>query len=118
MVYQGSNETYDFRKLKTIGVFGNEIGSNIINMSVANDEQNQLLERINEFTSKTRSQNYASKKVKQNVLNSTRALLKGTEMVFTAFESGKFLKPEELKQRKKGTGLKILTPKQSFKDYQ
>ena len=30
-------------------------------------------------------------------------------MVFKVFESGIFLKPEELKQ---GTGLKILTPKQ------
>ena len=25
MVYKGSNETYDFRKFKTIRVFGNEI---------------------------------------------------------------------------------------------
>ena len=33
-------------------------------------------------------------------------------MVFKAFESEIFLKPEELKQSKKGTGLKILTPKQ------
>ena len=30
-------------------------------------------------------------------------------MVFKAYESGIFLKPEELK---KGTGLKVLTPKQ------
>ena len=40
------------------------------------------------------------------------ALLKGKDMVFKAFESGIFLKPEYLKQSKKGTGLKILTPKQ------
>ena len=33
-------------------------------------------------------------------------------MAFKAFESGMFLMPEELKQSKKGTGLKILTPKQ------
>ena len=42
-----------------------------------------------------------------DVLNSAKALLKGREMVFKAFESGIILKPEELK---KGTGLKILTP--------
>ena len=41
--------------------------------------------------------------------NSARALLKGREILFKAFETGIFLKPEELK---KGTGLKILTPKQ------
>ena len=38
--------------------------------------------------------------------------LKEDNMVFKAFESGIFLKPEELKQSKKGTGLKILAPKQ------
>ena len=37
------------------------------------------------------------------------ALLKRREMVFKAFESGIFLKPDELK---KGTGLKELTSKQ------
>ena len=68
--------------------------------------------RVNEFKSKTRSQNSGSKNVKKDVLNSARALLKGREMVFNAFESGVFLKPEELKQSKKGTGLKIFTPKQ------
>ena len=54
----------------------------------------------------------SEKKVKEDVLNSERALLKGREMVFKALESGIFLKPEELKQSKKGTGLKILTPEQ------
>ena len=38
MVYKGSNETYDFRKFKTIRVFVNEIRNNIINMSMANNE--------------------------------------------------------------------------------
>ena len=56
MVYKQSNESYDFRKFKTIRVFGNEIRNNIINMSIANDEQDQLLRRINEFKSKTRPQ--------------------------------------------------------------
>ena len=45
----------------------------------------------------------------QTILNSARAVLKGREMVFKAFESGMVLKPEELKE---GTGLKILTLKQ------
>ena len=98
MVYKGSNETYDFRKFKTICVTGNEIRNNIINMSMVNDEQDQLIRHINKFKSKTRPQNSESKKVKEDVLNGARALLKGREMVFKAFESGIFLKPEELKQ--------------------
>ena len=97
MVYEGSNKTYDFKKFKTIRVFGNGIRNNIINMSMANDEQNQLLEHIREFKSKTTPQNSESKKVKEDLLNSVRALLKGREMVFKAFKSGIFLKPEELK---------------------
>ena len=66
-------------------------------MSMANDRQDQFLRRINEFKSKTRPQNSESKKVKKDVLNSARALLKGREMVFKASESGIFLKREELK---------------------
>ena len=85
MVYKGSNETYDFRKFKTIHVFGNEIRINIIKMSMTNDGQDKLLRRINEFKSKTRGQNSESKKLKEDVLNSTRALLKGREMVFKAY---------------------------------
>ena len=109
MVYEGSNETYDFRKFKTIHVFGNEIRNSIINMNIANDEQNQLLEHIREIKNKRRPQNSQTKKVKDNVLNNARALLKGREIAFKEFEIGIFLKPEELG---KGTGLKILTPKQ------
>ena len=109
MVYKASNETYDFRKFKTIRVFGNEIRINIIDMSMANGEQDQLLRYINKLKSKTKPHNLESKIVKEDVLNSARALLNGREMVFTAFDSGIFLKPEELK---KGTGLKVLTPKQ------
>ena len=109
MVYKGSNETYNFRKFKTIRVFANEIRNNIINMSMADDEQDQLLRRINQFKSKTRLQNSESKKVKEDVLNSARALLR---MVFKAFQSGIVLRPEELKE---GAGLKVLTPKQMIK---
>ena len=39
MVYKASNETYDFRKLKSICVF----------LSMANDEQDQLLRYTNKL---------------------------------------------------------------------
>ena len=109
MVYKASNETYDFIKFKTIRVFANEIRTNIINMSMANDEQDQLLRYINKLKSKKKPRNSESKKLKEDVLNSAIALLKGREMVFKAFESRIFLKIEELR---KGKGLKILAPKQ------
>ena len=52
MIYKASNETYGFRKFKTIHVFGNEIKNNIIDISMANDEQDQLLRYINKLKSK------------------------------------------------------------------
>ena len=107
MVYERSNKTYDFRKFKTIGVFCNEIRNNIINMTMANDEQEQLSKHIREFKSKAKPHDSESKKIKEDVVNSAMALLKGREMVFKAFESGIFLKPEELK---KGTGLLTSKP--------
>ena len=109
MVYEGSNKTYDFRKFKTIRDFANEIRNNIIDMSMVNDEQDQLLRYINKLKSNTKPHNLESEKVKEDVLNSASALLKGREMVIKALGSRIFLKTEELK---KGTGLKVLAPKQ------
>ena len=99
IIYKTSNETYDFIKFKAIPVFGNEIRNNILDMSIANDEQDQLLRYINKLKSKTKLHNPESKKkVKEDISNSATALLKGKGMVFKAFESEIFLKPEELKK--------------------
>ena len=67
----------------------------------------------------------SQKELKEDVLNSAMTLLNGRKVVFKAFESGIFLKSEELKQSeqssdsdislftpKEETGLKILTPQQ------
>ena len=54
MIYKAPNKTYDFRKFKTTRIFGNEIRNNIIDMSMASDEQDQLLRYINKLKSKTR----------------------------------------------------------------
>ena len=54
MVYKGYNKVYDFRKFKTIRFSGNGIRNNIINMYMANDEQNHLAKYIKEFKTKTK----------------------------------------------------------------
>ena len=59
---------------------------------------------MNKTIIKIRPHNSESKKLKEDLLNSARALLKGRKIVFKAFESGIFLKNEELK---KGTELKV-----------
>ena len=53
IVYKRYNKTYDFRKFKTIRIFGNEIRNYIIDMYMATDEQNHLAKCIKEFKTKT-----------------------------------------------------------------
>ena len=99
MVCKGYNKTYDFKRIKTILVFINEIRNNIINMYKSNDEQNHLTKYIKEFKTKTKPSNNSNlKKVKEDVINSARALVKGTEMVFVSFESGIFSNLKESEQ--------------------
>ena len=116
MVYEGTNKIYDFRKFKTIRAFGNGIRNNVIDMNMANEEQNELLEYVNRFKSRTKPNNPESKILKKYVLDNAKALLEGREMVFKAFESRIF---RRLEKSQKGEGvngrLKILTPNQMLK---
>ena len=112
MVYKATNITYNFRKFKTICAFGNEIRNNVIDIDMANEKQNELLEYVTKFRRGTKPNNPESKKLKEYVLDSAKALLEGREMVLTAFKSGIFQKSEE---SQKGEGLKILTPNQMLK---
>ena len=111
MVYKGHSKTYDFRKFKAIRVFENKIRKNILDISMANDEQNHLPKYITEFNSKTKPLI-----LKENVLNSAMALLKGREMVFKAFESGILLKSQKLKHseqpnKSSDSDISLFTPK-------
>ena len=90
IIYKGYNKTYDFRKFKTLRVFGNNIRNNFININIANDEWNHLAKYIKEFESEARPQDSNSKKVKEVVLNSAMVLLQGREMVSKTFENGLF----------------------------
>ena len=60
---------------------------------MASDEQNHLAKYIEEFKAKTKPRNLELKKIRDDILNSAKALLKGRKIVFKAFESGIFLKP-------------------------
>ena len=65
MVYKSTNKTYDFRNFKTIRAFASEIKNNVINENIANNEQNELLNYIEEFRSSTRPQHPELKKNKK-----------------------------------------------------
>ena len=112
MVYKATNRTYDFRKFKTIRAFGNEIRNNVINMDTANIEQMNLTMFIRDFTNKTKPRDPELKELKNEVLNSAIALLRGRGIVCNVFQSGIFPRPEESQE---GEGLKILTPNQPLK---
>ena len=111
MVYKGTNKTYDFRNFKTIRAFGNEIRNNVISLDTANMEQANLLSYISDFM-KTKPRDPEKRKLRADVLNSVTGLVKGREMVLTAFKSGIF---QVFKESQEGEGVKILTPNQMLK---
>ena len=113
MVYKTTNKTYDFRNFKTIRAFGSKIRNNVVDMYTANVDQMNLRLYIKDFVSKTKPQNLELIKLKKEVLDSAKALFNGREMVYKAFQSGIFPRPEELQQE--GEGLKILTRIQMLK---
>ena len=112
MVYKSSGKIYNFRGFKTIRTYGNEIRNNVISLAAANIEQANLLAHIQDFMKNTKPQDPEQKKLKSDVLNSLRALVKGRELIYNAFRSGIFHKIEE---SQKGEGLKIFNPNQMLK---
>ena len=74
---------------KTIRAFGNEIRNNIISLDTANIEQANLLSYISDFM-KIKPRDPEKRKLRSDVLNSVTELVKGREMVLTAFKSGIF----------------------------
>ena len=114
MLYKETNKTCDFRNYKTIPAFGNEIRNNIISLDTANIEQANLLSYIND-SMKTKPRDPEKRKLRSDVLNSVTGLVKGREMVLTAFKSGIFQVSKiskEGERANKGERIKILTPNQ------
>ena len=112
MTYKGTNKIYDFRNFKTIRAFGNEIRNHVISLETANIEQANLLSHIPDFMKKTKPRDPEQKKLKPDVLNSVKGLVKGREAILTAFNGGIF---QTLKESQEGERLKILTPNQMLK---
>ena len=112
MVYKSTGKICDFRGFKTICTYGNEIRNNVITLAAANIEQANLLAHIQDFLKNTKPQDPEQKKLKSDVLNSLRALVKGRELIYNAFRSRIF---HRLEESQKGEGLKILTPNQMLK---
>ena len=81
-------------------------------MKAANLEQANLMAHIHDFVKNTKPQDPKQKKLKSDVLDSVRGLVKGRELMYNAFRSGIFHKLEESQE---GEGLKILTPNQMLK---
>ena len=124
MVYEGTSRNYDFRGFKTIRAYSNDIRNNVISLKAANLEQTNLMAHIHDFLKSTKPQDPEQKNLKSDVLNSVRALVKGTELMYNAFRSGIFHRPEnsqeseganEMSRVNASERLKILTPNQMLK---
>ena len=79
----------------------------MIEIHEANQEQVDLLENILNFNDNTNPKSNEDKNKTNDVFGSAKNLYEGREVILNAFKSGLF--PLKLT---KGTGLKILTPKQ------
>ena len=101
MVQKGHNKTNDFRKFKTIRVPGNQIRNNVVILEkilevilelICTEQMmnktNHLVKHMKEFKTQIKpGSNSSFKKIKDNVINSAMALLKGREVVLKGFES-------------------------------
>ena len=112
MVYRSTGKFYDFRGFKTIRTYGNDIRDNVTSLPAANLEQANLLAHVQNFVKNTKPQDPEQKKLKSDVLDSVRALVKGRELMYNPFRSGIFHRLEKSQKRE---GLKILTPNQMLK---
>ena len=116
MFYEGTSRNYDFRDFKTIRAYCSDIRNNVTSLKEANLEQANLMAHIHYFVKKTKPQDPKQKKIKSDVLDSVRTLVKGRELMYNAFRSGIF---HRLEESQKGEGaneqLKILTPNQMLK---
>ena len=106
MIYHSSKESFDFNAFKT-RTFGEDIYNSKITINEADQEQADLVNYVSNFNNKARPRSNSDKKNFKNILKSVENLYYGRELVLNAFKSGLF----KLKSTK-GTGLKILTPKQ------
>ena len=116
MFYERTSRNYDFRGFKTIRTYGNDIRNNVSSLKAANLEKANLMAHIHDFVKNTKPQDPKQKKLKSDVLDSVRALVKGRELMYNAFRSGIF---HRLEKSQEGEGvnerLKILTPNQMLK---
>ena len=101
---KGLVENYDFRGFKTIPTYGHDIRNNVTTLKAANLEQTNLMAHIHDFVKNTKPQDPKQKKLKFDVLDSMRALVKGRELMYNAFRSGIF---HTLEISQEGEGLKI-----------
>ena len=95
MVYKSTGKIYDFRGFKTIRTYGNDIRNNVTSLSAANLEQANLLAHVQNFVKNTKPQDPEQKKLKFDVLDSVRALVKGRELMYNAFRSEIFHRLEK-----------------------
>ena len=101
MFYEGTSRNYDFRGFKTIRTYVNDIRNNVTSLKAANLEEANLMAHIHDFVKNTKPRDPKQKKIKSDVLDSVRALVKRRELMYNAFRSGIF---HQLENSQEGEG--------------
>ena len=91
LVYEADKYKHDFRKFNTIRTFGEDIYSTKITLEEADEDESDLVDKINEFTKKTRPQSDKKKQKKEIVKENLYNFYQAREMVLNGFKSKIFL---------------------------
>ena len=87
-----------------VRAFGGEIKNNVINEDMANDEQNELIKYIEEFSRSTRPNNTESKQLKKEVLDSANTSSRKRNSIYIQHLKAEYFRG--LKNHKKEQDLK------------
>ena len=92
LIYEASENVYDFRNFKTITTLGEDIYEGKITLKEAGEEQSDLLYQIKYFNERTKPKSDKKKKKKKIVNNNLYKFYDGREIVLNAFKSKIFLR--------------------------
>ena len=81
LLYKASGNTYDFRKFKTTRTFGKDIYEGKITLEEADKNQSDLLNKIENFSDKTRPKNYKKTKKKEKKKKKKLQAINGTNFI-------------------------------------
>ena len=85
IIYRGYGNTDYFTRFKKIHTFGDSIKNGTIAMDVQTINHINFIQKIKEFASSTKPRSSNVRKEREGTINSSKVLLKESEMVYISF---------------------------------